>query len=242
MKTSYQSGDILTLKAPYTVVSGAGALVGSIFGVAVTDVTSGSDGSFAVEGVHLLKKTASQAWTQGTTKVYWDNTAKECTSDATKGPLIGAAAFDAASGAALTTGYVDLSEGVVRTGESQVVVESAPAPTSIATAGNVTLTAAQLLTGVIVRDPAGGARSDTLPTAALLVAAVPGAKVGTVIKTKLINGADAAETITILVGTGGAFDTNQTAAAQVIPQFHTKELVIQLTNVTAAAGAYVAYL
>lgn len=120
------------------------------------------------------------------------------------------------------------------------------APTSIATAGNVTYTAAQILSGVIVRDPAGAARTDTLPTAALLVAAMlqaasPGAVVGDRIRCLIVNGADAAETITLAAGTGGAFDANQTAASRVIPQNATKEIHIRLTNVTAASEAYVVY-
>lgn len=116
------------------------------------------------------------------------------------------------------------------------------APTSDATAGNRTYTAAEILGGIIVRDCAGGSRSDVLPTAALLVAAVPGAKVGDIIEVMVVNGSDAAEVITLGAGAGGGFDTNQTAASRVIPQNATKSLRIRLTNVTASSEAYVAYL
>lgn len=115
------------------------------------------------------------------------------------------------------------------------------APASIATAGNVTLTAAQMATGIIVRDPAGAARTDTLPTAALLVAGLPGVKVGQIVSVLIVNGADAAETITLAAGTGGAFDTNQTAASRVIPQNASKLVHVRFTNVTAGAEAYVVY-
>lgn len=111
---------------------------------------------------------------------------------------------------------------------------------SYATAGNVTYTAADILGGIIVRDPAGAGRSDVLPTAALLVAALPNAAIGDVLECLIINGADAAETITIGAGTGGGFDTNQTATSRVIPQNTSKMLTIRITGVSSPA--YVAYL
>lgn len=116
-----------------------------------------------------------------------------------------------------------------------------PAATSINTAGIATYTAAQVLGGIIVRDPNGAGRTDTLPTAALLVAAVPSAAIGMIISCLVVNGADAAETITIAAGSGGAFDANQTAASQVIPQNSSKELMIRLTGVASGSEAYVVY-
>lgn len=114
-------------------------------------------------------------------------------------------------------------------------------PASINTAGNVTLTAAQILGGIIVRDPNGAGRTDTLPTAALLVAAAPGAQVGDTVQCLIVNGADAAETITVAAGTGGGFDANQTAASRVIGQNNSKLLKVRFTNVTPGAEAYVVY-
>lgn len=116
------------------------------------------------------------------------------------------------------------------------------APASYSTAGAQTYTAADLLSGIIVRDPNGAGRTDVLPTAALLVAALPGSRVGDVIQTWIVNGADAAETITINAGTGGGFDANQTAASRVIPQNQSKQLNVRLTNVGSGTEAYVAYL
>lgn len=122
------------------------------------------------------------------------------------------------------------------------VLQSQGAATSDATVGPRTFTAAEILGGTIVRDPNGASRSDVLPTAALLVAALPNAAVGDIIECEIVNGADAAEVITIGAGVGGGFDTNQTASARVIPQNASKSLRIRLTNVTAASEAYVAYL
>jgi predicted RecA/RadA family phage recombinase len=233
-----QDGCVLTLTAPYTRLAGEGALVDGVFGVAANDVTSGSSGEFVTEGVIDLAKTNAQAWTQGQ-KIYWDNTNKRCDSSSSVGPEIGFATEAAANPS--TTGKVKLN-GIGITRSPSSIIEGTSAPTSISTAGARTITAAELLTGIYVRDPNGASRSDTLPTAALLVAAVPGAKVGDVIRTYVINGADAAEVLTLLVGSGGAFDANQTAASQVVGQNTSKMLHIRLTNVTSGSEAYVAYL
>ena len=79
-----------------------------------------------------------------------------------------------------------------------------------------------MLTGFIGRDCAGADRTDTLPTAADLVAAAAANdlqfRVGDQISLTISNWSDAAETITIAAGTGGAFDASQTAASKVIEQ------------------------
>ena len=49
-------------------------------------------------------------------------------------------------------------------------VDSLNTPASVDTAGAATYTAAQIGRGIILRDPNGGNRTDTLPTAALLIA------------------------------------------------------------------------
>ena len=93
----------------------------------------------------------------------------------------------------------------------------------------------------MVADCAGAGRTYTLPTAALLVAAIPGAQVGDVVRCLIVNGSDAAEAITLAEGTGGGFDANQTATSRVIAQNGSKTIAIRLTNVTAASEAYVVY-
>lgn len=114
------------------------------------------------------------------------------------------------------------------------------APTSINTAGNVTITASQVLTGIIVRDTNGGARSDTLPTAALLVAAITNPQIGDVLSCTMVGGG--AAIWTILVGAGGAYDAAQLAAQQIVGVGQSKVMRIRLTNVTPASEAYVVYL
>jgi predicted RecA/RadA family phage recombinase len=108
MKNFIQRGETLTLTAPYAVSSGGGALVGSIFGVAATDVASGEDGEFQVAGVFDLVREigASTGWSQGAL-VYWDNTNKRVTKTSTSNKLIGVAVRAAADGDA--TGRVRLN-------------------------------------------------------------------------------------------------------------------------------------
>jgi predicted RecA/RadA family phage recombinase len=96
MKNFVQKGRVITLAAPYDRSAGQGALVGSLFGVAAVDVLSGVSAEFQVEGVFDLTK-ASGAVTQGA-KIYWDNSAKNCTTTATSNTLIGVATQAQASG------------------------------------------------------------------------------------------------------------------------------------------------
>lgn len=110
MKNYVQPGENITLAAPYDVASGAGALVGSIFGVAQGAALSGADVVLVRRGVYELAKTSAQAWTVGA-KIYWDDSAKVCTTVSTSNTLIGAAAAAAANPSA--TGTV-LLDGAVR--------------------------------------------------------------------------------------------------------------------------------
>ena len=95
MKNFIQPGGTLTLVAPHDVASGDGLLVGSIFAVATGDAVSGANIEAMTEGVFDLAKTEAQAWSQGD-KIYWDDTAKECTTVAPGNVLIGVAVVDAA--------------------------------------------------------------------------------------------------------------------------------------------------
>lgn len=66
--------------------------------------------------------------------------------------------------------------------------------TTINTAAAVTFSAAQLLGGMILRDPNGAARADLLDTAENIVAAIAGCEVGSCFEFTIRNTADAAET------------------------------------------------
>jgi predicted RecA/RadA family phage recombinase len=102
-----QRGDILDLTAPYQRNSGEGALIGAIFGVAVNTVANAAVGQFYVgPGVFTLAKVSAQAWTEGAL-IYWDNTAKLCTTVSTSNTRIGVAAAAAANPS--STGSVRLN-------------------------------------------------------------------------------------------------------------------------------------
>jgi predicted RecA/RadA family phage recombinase len=97
MKNEIQKGDTIPLIAPYAVASGAGLLVGSIFGVANFAAAIGTEVEATLVGVFELAKATGAAWTQGA-RIYWDDAAKNCTTTAATNKLIGVAVAAAASG------------------------------------------------------------------------------------------------------------------------------------------------
>jgi predicted RecA/RadA family phage recombinase len=107
MASNYlQPGDTLTLTAPYAVVSGAGAKIGSIIGIATKAIANGATGEFAVTGVWSHAKVSAQAWTEGA-KVYWDDAAKNFTTTSSGNTLAGVAVE--AAGNPSATGKVRLN-------------------------------------------------------------------------------------------------------------------------------------
>ncbi|WP_424363597.1 DUF2190 family protein [Methylocystis parvus] len=104
-KNFVQCGDTLELAAPYDRNSGEGALIGALFGVAMVDVLNGVSANFALEGVFTLAKATGAAWTVGAA-IYWDDSAKNCTTTSAGNTRIGVAT--AAAGSGDTTGNVRL--------------------------------------------------------------------------------------------------------------------------------------
>lgn len=102
MKNHVQPGNTLTLPAPAGgITSGAGALIGSIFGIAAKDAAAGELVAFCVTEVWTLPKAAG-AVTVGA-KLYWDATNKVVTTTASGNTLIGAATEAALAGDAVAT-------------------------------------------------------------------------------------------------------------------------------------------
>ena len=101
-----------------------------------------------------------------------------------------------------------------------------------ATATAITLTAAEVLGGMILQDPTGGAVTTNLPTAALLSAALGGAIAGDSLEFTIRNTADANETITVEAGTGGTMSGTKTIA-----QNNSKRFLI----VFSSKSVYTAY-
>lgn len=104
-KNFIQPGDRLTLLNPDTspsrdIASGEGALFGSIFGIAITDIPAGEEGAVETTGVWELPKTSAQAWTVGA-KIYWNNTLHVVTTSSSGNTLIGVAVEIAANPSAV---------------------------------------------------------------------------------------------------------------------------------------------
>ena len=104
----------------------------------------------------------------------------------------------------------------------------------ITTVGIVTYTAAQLLGSLIIRDPAGAARTDKLPTATDMVAAINGCQVGDSFIFTIRNTADNAETITVAINTGVTLSGTMTIAQNTSKRF-------QLVITGVSSPAYTLY-
>jgi len=96
MKNYVQKGDTLTLPAPADVLSGAGVIVGSIFGIASGNAVSGASVDVATSGVFTLPKVSALAVAIGD-KVYWDSAAKLVTKTSSGNTAIGVAVTVAAN-------------------------------------------------------------------------------------------------------------------------------------------------
>lgn len=96
-RTFVQPGETITVTAPYDVASGAGVLVGLVFGVALFAATAGSPVEIRRLNVWDIAKAPGQAWVAWTTKLYWDNTARVVTSTVGSNTPIGVAAQSQAS-------------------------------------------------------------------------------------------------------------------------------------------------
>lgn len=108
--------------------------------------------------------------------------------------------------------------------------------TAISDAAAHTFTPAELQSGQISRDCNGSARSDVLPSAALLVAAVPDPQPGRTFECDIRNVSGTAVSITLTAGTGCTIVGTATIA-----QNNLKTIRITITNRTAGSEAYTVY-
>lgn len=96
-KNFKQDGDTLTLTPAASVAAGTGNLFGTaLFGVALTNVSSGTRGLFATKGVFELAKTSALAIAVGD-RLYWDATNKVVNTTTTGQKCIGVAVSAAAN-------------------------------------------------------------------------------------------------------------------------------------------------
>ena len=134
-----------------------------------------------------------------------------------------------------TVGSLDLiSSSTLKLGNTtQVNIESRPAASALG-ATATTVTAAQLLTGILTQSPSS-ALTVTLPTAAAFIAALPDCEVGDSFKFTFINtnGTNAA-TIAVNVSTGTLVGSATVALST------SAGFIVRLTSVTDA-GTYTVY-
>ena len=107
MKNYIQDGDNLDLVAPRNLTSGDGFIVGSIFAVASTTVSSGDSVVGCTDGVYAITKKSATVFAVGD-KVSWDNTNHYCDAPGTGLFPIGLCTVAAGNGA--TTVAVKLNE------------------------------------------------------------------------------------------------------------------------------------
>ena len=95
-KNYVQKGENLTLAAPADVLSGAGVVVGSIFGIAMGNALSGASVDLATTGVFTMAKVSALAIAVGDI-VYFDNATKLVNKTAAGNTRIGLAVTAAAN-------------------------------------------------------------------------------------------------------------------------------------------------
>ena len=88
MKNFEQTGDVVTVIAPYAVTSGQGVLVGTLFGVAANDAANGAPVEIKREGVFAISAVTADVAAQGA-KIYWDNAARKLTTTVGSNTLVG---------------------------------------------------------------------------------------------------------------------------------------------------------
>jgi predicted RecA/RadA family phage recombinase len=83
-----QMGKTVSAAAPYAVVSGGGALLGTLFGVAVNTYALDEEGEFVTVGCFDLPAAAADV-ADRFALIYWDDTAKQVTTVDEGNTLIG---------------------------------------------------------------------------------------------------------------------------------------------------------
>jgi predicted RecA/RadA family phage recombinase len=110
MKNYVEDGDIVSVLAPATVVSGQMLRVGLLAGVALTDAASGAPVNIQTNGVVRVTKAGSQAWTVGAVIYGVGTTTLVATTATTSGNILLGVALEAVgSGAGETIGVIRLN-------------------------------------------------------------------------------------------------------------------------------------
>jgi len=106
MRNFVQSGEVITVPAPYAVTSGQGVLVGALFGIAACDAANGAQVEIKRLGVFDITALATDIGAVGT-KVYWDGDDRRITVTAAGNTLVGALSGAKANGDAAARVLLD---------------------------------------------------------------------------------------------------------------------------------------
>ena len=161
-------------------------------------------------------------------------------------PIINSARSRATQIPLTLTGTAGLGSAYTTNSQGTNWIEPYGPPRTGTSATNVTALAADILTGIITWKNSNTASSNlVLDSAANIVAAVntvsTGAQVGDYLSCLVINstGSGAGGIITVVNGSGGTFDANQTAPTIAVGT--SRWVILRLTNVTLGSEAYVTY-
>jgi len=212
-----------TTRVP-TFVAGIGALI------PLTTSGASVKNSYARSGRFQLPISTGETVSMGDL-VYYDSSAATVKNTVpAAGFYLGIAADDGTA----TAGYVDVLLNETLGNDVQPITTIADAVDTAPT-----LTAAQVIGGIVEGTPTA-ARAYTLPTAALLLAVIPNAKVGTEVKLTVCNNAAATHAITIT--DSASITAGGVAAHAAVAAATAKTIRIVFSNVTAASEAAVWYL
>lgn len=101
MNNFEKMGEIQTFTAPTGgVVSGTPVQIGRVIVVPCVSANAGESFAASIVGIFTLPKAAGAAWTEGAL-IYWDDTARVCTTLSTNNIRIGWAAHGGAASAAV---------------------------------------------------------------------------------------------------------------------------------------------
>lgn len=106
MKNYIQKGDVITVTASADITGGSMVVVGSLVGIAVTDIANGAKGEVALEGVYEVGKEADDIAIG--VKLYHKSSTGTVTTTATSNTFAGYAF--AAAGTAATTVQLKLAQ------------------------------------------------------------------------------------------------------------------------------------
>lgn len=102
MRNQTQTGNVITVAAPYAVASGDGAKVGSFFGVATSAAANGATLELALTGVYSITALGTDTGSIGT-KMYWDDTNKRLTTTSSTNMFVGSLVVAKANGETTAT-------------------------------------------------------------------------------------------------------------------------------------------